>query len=423
VGAATGFAVGRHSDAGPADAAVGSAATGTSTPTSQAAPPAGGTADSARAAAVVPFYGEHQAGVTTTQQERLMFAALDVTTTDKQELARMLGRWAAMVSRFTQGLPVSDAEPAQEQAPLDTGEAVDLGPYSLTVTVGFGASLFDDRFGLADQLPAALKPLGTIPGDAVMREDISGGDLCIQACADDPQVVFHAVRNLVRAARGTAVLRWSQLGFGRASATGAGQTTPRNLMGFKDGTNNIHADDTGAVDDHVWVAEEADQDWMRGGSYLVARKIRMEIEHWDVDPLSDQETIFGRAKVSGAPLTGGQEFTPIDFSAKDASGDPVIDVHSHVRLASPEENKGIRILRRGYNYTDGQDSVTGKLSAGLFFIAYQKDPHAQFKVLQSRLGQFDLLNEYIAHIGGGVWAVPPGVSAAGDWFGKALLAD
>ncbi len=151
---------------------------------------------------MVPFYGEHQAGVTTTQQERLMFAALDVTTTDKEELARMLGRWAAMASRFTQGLPVSDAAPADEQAPVDTGEAEDLGPYSLTITVGFGASLFDDRFGLADQLPAALKPLGTIPGDAVMREDISGGDLCIQACADDPQVVFHAVRNLVRAARG-----------------------------------------------------------------------------------------------------------------------------------------------------------------------------------------------------------------------------
>src|SRR6185312_11777948 len=387
--------------------------TTTGTATSRAAPPPGGptesgSADSVRAAAVVPFYGEHQAGVTTAQQERLMFATLDVTTTDKQELARMLGRWAAMVSRFTQGLPVSDAPPADEQAPLDTGEAMDLGPYGLTVTVGFGASLFDDRFGLADQLPAALEPLGTMPGDAVMREDISGGDLCIQACADDPQVVFHAVRNLVRAARGTAVLRWSQLGFGRASATGAGQTTPRNLMGFKDGTNNIHADDTGAVDDHVWVADETDRDWMRGGSYLVARKIRMEIEHWDVDPLADQQKIFGRMKASGAPLTGGQEFTPIDFTAEDAGGDPVIDMAAHVRLASPEENKGVRILRRGYNYTDGQDPVTGKLSAGLFFIAYQKNPHTQFKVLQSRLGQFDLLNEYIAHIGGGVWAVPPG---------------
>ena len=431
MGAAGGVALGRRRDTA-ADSAVtsdgGSTAAGTATATSQAAPPPGGptdsgSSDSVRAAAAVPFYGEHQAGVTTTQQERLMFAALDVTTTDRQELARMLGRWAAMVSRFTQGKPVSDAPPADEQAPLDTGEAMDLGPYSLTVTVGFGASLFDDRFGLADQLPAALTPLGTVPGDAVMREDISGGDLCIQACADDPQVVFHAVRNLVRAARGTAVLRWSQLGFGRASATGAGQTTPRNLMGFKDGTNNIHADDTDAVADHVWVADETDRDWMRGGSYLVARKIRMEIEHWDVDPLSDQQKIFGRVKASGAPLTGGQEFTPIDFSAKDSAGEPVIDVAAHVRLASPEENKGVRILRRGYNYTDGQDPVTGKLSAGLFFIAYQKDPHTQFKVLQARLGQFDLLNEYIAHVGGGVWAVPPGVSAAGDWFGKALLAD
>ena len=236
-------------------------------------------------------------------------------------------------------------------------------------------------------------------------------------------MVFHAIRNMVRAARGTAVLRWSQLGFGRASATGAGQSTPRNLMGFKDGTNNIHSDDPAAIDTHVWVGAETDQPWMAGGSYLVARKIRMEIEHWDVDPLGDQEKIFARHKATGAPLTGGTEFTPLDFNAKGSDGAPVIDVHSHVRLASPEANGGIRLLRRGYNYTDGQDPTTGKLSAGLFFISYQKDPHAQFKVLQSRLGQFDLLNEYIGHIGGGVWAVPPGLTEAGDWYGKALFAD
>ena len=350
-----------------------------------------------------------------------MFAALDVTTTDRLELAKMLGRWAAMASRFATGKPVSDAETQPEQAPQDTGEAMDLGPYALTITVGFGASMFDDRFGLAEDLPAALRPLGVIPGDAVMREAISGGDLCIQACADDPQVVFHAVRNLVRAARGTAVLRWSQLGFGRASATGAGQSTPRNLMGFKDGTNNIHADDGAAIDEHVWVGADSDQEWMRNGSYLVARKIRMEIEHWDVDRLDDQERIFGRTKIAGAPLTGGEEFTPIDFAATTTAGEPVIDVNSHVRLAAPENNNGIRLLRRGYNYTDGQDPTTGKLSAGLFFIAYQRDPHTQFKVLQSRLGRNDLLNEYIAHIGGGVWAVPPGLSGAGDWYGKALL--
>ena len=182
-----------------------------------------------------------------------MFAALDVTTTDVQELQRMLGRWAAIAARLTAGKTVSDSPVRTEQPPFDTGEALDLGPNSLTITVGFGPSLFDERFGLADRMPAELTPFGTIPGDAVMKPAISDGDLCIQACANDPQVVFHAVRNMVRAARGTAVLKWSQLGFGRASATGAGQTTPRNLMGFKDGTNNIHADDTAALDQHVWV--------------------------------------------------------------------------------------------------------------------------------------------------------------------------
>ncbi len=206
-----------------------------------------------RALATVPFYGARQAGITTTQQERLMFAALDVTTTDVEELKRMLGRWAAMAARLTAGKLVSDSPVRDEQPPFDTGESMDLGPHSLTITVGFGPSLFDERFGLADRMPAELTPFGTIPGDAVMKPAISDGDLCIQACADDPQVVFHAIRNMVRAARGTAVLKWSQLGFGRASATGAGQTTPRNLMGFKDGTNNIHADDTAALDAQVWV--------------------------------------------------------------------------------------------------------------------------------------------------------------------------
>lgn len=382
----------------------------------------------ARADAVVPFYGDRQAGVTTTQQERLMFAALDVTTTDVEELQRMLGRWAAMAARLTAGKMVSDSPVRDEQPPFDTGEAMDLGPHSLTITVGFGSSLFDDRFGLADRMPAELRPLGTIPGDAVLKPAITGGDLCIQACADDPQVVFHAIRNMVRAARGTAVLRWSQLGFGRASATGAGQATPRNLMGFKDGTRNVHADDTATLDEQVWVGAAGDDRpasagaaWMANGTYLVARKIRMEIESWDTDPLTDQERIFARHKVTGAPLTGGDEFTPVNYAKTTESGEPVVDVNAHIRLAAPEQNGGIKLLRRGYNYTDGQDPDTGKLAAGLFFIAFQRDPHAQFKVIQTRLGRSDLLNEYIAHIGGGVWACPPGVGAPGDWFGKALF--
>jgi deferrochelatase/peroxidase EfeB len=390
------------------------------------------TVDSAttRALATVPFYGARQAGITTTQQERLMFASLDVTTTDVEELKRMLGRWAAIAARLTAGKLISDSPVRDEQPPFDTGESMDLGPHSLTITVGFGPSLFDERFGLTDRMPAELTPFGTIPGDAVMKPAISDGDLCIQACADDPQVVFHAIRNMVRAARGTAVLKWSQLGFGRASATGAGQRTPRNLMGFKDGTNNIHADDTAALDEQVWVgagsADTADAGndnaaWMSGGSYLVARKIRMEIESWDTDPLTDQERIFGRSKVTGAPLTGGDEFTPVDYSKTDDAGEPVVNIAAHIRLSAPEQNNGSKLLRRGYNYTDGQDPDTGKLAAGLFFIAFQRDPQAQFKVIQSRLGRSDLLNEYIAHIGGGLWACPPGVSGPGDWFGKSLF--
>ncbi|SDO41721.1 deferrochelatase/peroxidase EfeB [Nakamurella panacisegetis] len=420
-GGVGGYAIKASNDRDATSSGAASSATASSAAEGTGAAKPGGATSTDRSALIVPFYGVKQAGITTAQQERMMFASLDVTSTDPKDLQFLLGRWAALAARFTAGKSVSSSPDDPAAPPLDTGEALDSGPYSLTITVGLGASLFDDRFGLAGQMPAALEPLGTIPGDAVLQPALTGGDLCIQACADDPQVVFHAVRNMVRAARGTAVLRWSQLGFGRASATGAGQTTPRNLMGFKDGTNNIHADDVPATSEHVWVGDETDQAWMKGGSYLVARKIRMEIESWDTDDLDDQEKIFGRTKVNGDPLSGGTEFTPIDFDKKAADGTPVIDVRSHVRLASPEANGGVRILRRGYNYTDGQDPETGKLAAGLFFISYQRNPHTQFKVLQSRLGASDLLNEYIAHVGGGIWACPPGVTAAGDWYAKSLF--
>lgn len=370
-------------------------------------------------AGVVPFYGEHQSGITTRQQEQMMFAAFDVTTVDPLALQQLLGRWAAVASRFAAGNTASGATPAADRPPDDTGEGMDLGAHSLTITVGFGASLFDDRFGLAEKMPAALQPVGALPGEGDMDAALSGGDLCVQACADDPQVVFHAIRNFTRIARGTAVLRWSQLGFGRASATGTGQTTPRNLFGFKDGTRNVHADETAVIDTDVWVGQDEQQSWMRGGSYLVARKIGMIIESWDATVLGEQERIFGRTKASGAPLTGGTEFTAPDFAAEAADGTPVIDVDAHVRLAAPESNDGVRILRRGYNYTDGLDA-TGRLDAGLFFVSFQSDP-AHFVALQTKLGQHDLLNEYIAHRGGGTWACPPGVGAAGDWFGKQLF--
>ncbi len=371
----------------------------------------------------VSLYGAHQAGIATPAQDRLAFAAFDVTSTDPMALQTMLGLWAAAAHQMTTGQPVggngsANSNPAAP--PLDTGEAFDLDPANLTITVGFGPSLFDDRFGLTDLRPAALKDLPAFAGDT-LDPNRSGGDIGVQACSNDPQVAFHVIRNFARMARGTAVLRWTQLGFGRTSTTSKSESTPRNLMGFKDGTNNILAENTGDMDDFVWVGESGDQSWMTGGSYLVTRRIRMLIESWDTDFLSDQEAVFGRAKSTGAPLGGHQEFDTVDLSAKNSDGTPLIPKNAHIRLAAPATNGGMKILRRGYSYTDGIDADTGLLDAGLFFICYQADPAKQFVPIQRRLGQNDALNEYIRHTSSAVFAVPPGLSGPGDWFGKKLF--
>jgi deferrochelatase/peroxidase EfeB len=334
----------------------------------------------------------------------------------------MLGLWAAASHQMTLGQPVGGENARTDPAapPLDTGEALGLKPASLTVTVGFGPSFFDDRFGLKDKRPAALADLPEFPGDT-LDPNRSNGDICVQACSNDPQVAFHVVRNFARMARGTAVLRWTQLGFGRTSTTSHAESTPRNLMGFKDGTKNIRSEDTDDLADYVWVGPDTDQPWMVNGSYLVARRIRMLIESWDTDFLSDQEAVFGRAKISGAPLGGKAEFDTVNLDAKSADGKPVIAADAHIRLAAPATNAGVKILRRGYSYTDGIDADTGLLDAGLFFIAYQSDPRKQFVQIQNRLAHSDALNEYIRHTGSGVYAVPPGLSGPGDWFGKKLF--
>ncbi|WP_310964448.1 iron uptake transporter deferrochelatase/peroxidase subunit [Nocardioides terrisoli] len=373
------------------------------------------------ASATLPFYGRHQAGISTATQDRLAFAAFDVTTGDRMELARMLGTWAAAAERLTRGEQIGPVETHPQAPPVDTGEAVGLSASRLTVTVGFGPSLFDDRFGLADRRPAVLSDLPALPGDSLRRE-ISGGDLAVQACADDPQVAFHVIRNFARLARGTAVMRWSQLGFGKTASTSSAQATPRNLMGFKDGTRNIKEQDHHDFERFVWVGDETDQDWMRGGSYLVTRRIRMLIESWDTDFLADQENVFGRVKDTGAPLTGTHEFDTPDLSARDGHGNPVIPLNAHIRLAAHETNGGTRLLRRGYSYTDGIDPVTGYLDAGLFFITFQKDPD-QFVRIQRKLGSRDLLNEYIQHTSSAVFACPPGLSGPGDWWGRTLFAE
>ena len=388
----------------------------------KAAAPSPATSPAAAAVSeTVPFYGSHQAGIATPAQDRLAFAAFDVTSESATDLQVLLGTWAAAAAQMTKGAPIGAVETDPQSPPIDTGEAAGLGAARLTVTVGFGPSLFDGRFGLADRRPAALADLPTLPGDGSLEAARSGGDLCVQACADDPTVAFHAIRNFARLARGTAVIRWSQLGFGRTSSTSSAQQTERNLMGFKDGTRNIKSEVAADMNDYVWVGKETDQAWMRGGSYLVARRIRMLIESWDTDYLADQENVFGRFKTSGAPLTGKGEFDTPDLSAKAKDGTPVIPLNAHIRLASPATNGGEKILRRGYSYTDGIDADTGLLDAGLFFLAYQQDPRRQFVPIQTRLGRQDNLNEYIRHTGSALFAVPPGLAAAGDWWGKPLF--
>lgn len=365
-----------------------------------------------------PFYGEHQAGITTPVQDHLHFAAFDLTQgATREDLIRLLTEWTSAAAAMTQGLEIGEG--AVDGSPLlppdDTGEARGLPPSGLTITIGFGPTLFDDRFGLEGRKPADLAPLPLFAFD-LLEEPISGGDLCLQACAHDPQVAVHAIRNLTRIAFGTARIRWSQLGFGRTSSTSTQQATPRNLFGFKDGTANLKSEDPDAIAEHVWVGDE-DQGWMTGGTYLVTRKIRMTIENWDRVTLESQEDIIGRSKGEGAPLTGAAEFDEPDFDLGTTSGTKVIPEDSHVRLAHPDST-GTRILRRGYNFVDRSNEL-GQLDAGLFFISMQRSP-AQFIAVQRRLAT-DAMNEYIRHVSSAVFALPPG-ARDGSFVGEALFA-
>jgi deferrochelatase/peroxidase EfeB len=303
--------------------------------------------------------------------------------------------------------------------PADTGEALDLPAARLTLTLGYGPTLFDGRFGLSGRRPAALAELPAFPGDA-LDPARTGGDLCVQACADDAQVAFHAVHNLTRIGLGAVTLRYLQVGFGRTASAGAAAATPRNLLGFKDGTANLDPTDARAMDSFVWVDGAGDQAWMRNGSYLVARRIRVHLEAWDRSTLGDQERTIGRVKGSGAPLGSAHERDPLDLAALDDFGTPRIPEGSHVRVAAPATNHGAALLRRGYSFVDGMDPTTGELDAGLFFVCFQKDPRTQFVPIQRRLADQDALATYLAHTGSGLFACPPGLGPGRPW-GHGLL--
>lgn len=376
----------------------------------------------------VAFEGAHQAGIVTPAQDRLHLAVFDVTTENRSDVIALLKDWTAAARKLTQGNDIGEfgaVSGAPAAPPEDTGEALGLPPSQLTITIGFGPTFFETdgkaRFGLEGKKLDLLTKLPRFPGDK-LQPGISEGDIAIQTCANDPQIAVHAIRNLARIAFGRASVRYSQLGFGRTSSTSTAQATPRNLLGYKDGTANIKVEEKKTVEEFVWVKDGDGADWLTGGSYLVTRKINMRIETWDRESLEGQDLIIGRSKGSGGPMSGGDEFDEVDFTAKGSDGTPLIAEKSHVRLAHPDANLGVKLLRRGYNFVDGSDGL-GQLSAGLFFICYQRDPIKQFVQVQNSLAgpTRDLLNEYIVHVSSGLFACPPGVGKSGYW-GETLFA-
>jgi deferrochelatase/peroxidase EfeB len=374
----------------------------------------------------VPFYGPHQAGITTPMQTNLYFASFDVTAENRAELVAMLKAWTAASARMTAGLPAVPGAQSEDSPPLDSGEAMGLKPSNLTITFGFGPDLFTlqgkDRYGLAKQRPAALIDLPGFNGDQLV-ESQCGGAICIQACADDAQVAFHAVRQLARLSYGAAALKWVQSGFSSGeNTTGTG----RNLMGFKDGTMNP----TGAtMNAAVWAGAADGPQWMQGGSYMAARRIRISLEHWDRMRVAFQEQTFGRKKDSGAPLGGKAEFDAPNFDATDKDGNYIIPENAHVRLAAPANNDGSQILRRSYSYNDGASFVAERwppwkqgieYDSGLFFQCYQKDLRTGFVKIFEKMSKIDALNQFTTHVGSAVFACPPGVEKGG-YIGQSLF--
>ncbi|WP_341316021.1 iron uptake transporter deferrochelatase/peroxidase subunit [Paraburkholderia sp. IMGN_8] len=381
--------------------------------------------------AVEPFYGAHQGGIVTPQQSHTYVAALDLTTDKRDDVIALLRAWTDAAARLTQGATAAPLPPGDvggDKAAPDSGDVLGLGPAGLTITFGFGPGLFThegkDRYGLAARRPAALVDLPRFNGDQLIAEK-TGGDLFIQACANDQQVAFHAVRQLARLGYGVATMRWGQSGF----LSGPRGQTPRNLMGFKDGTNNPSTAKPQLMNEFVWAGATADAPWMEGGTYTVVRRIRITLEHWDNTELGFQEQVFGRHKYSGAPIGKKNEFDPVDLKEEDKDGNPVIPENSHVRLSNQASNNGAQILRRSYSYNEGTNFYIERwppwrqeteYDAGLIFVAHQSDPRTGFIPINDKLAKFDMMNQFTTHVGSAVFAVPPGAKP-GSYIGAGLF--
>ncbi|MCG7340716.1 iron uptake transporter deferrochelatase/peroxidase subunit [Staphylococcus auricularis] len=350
------------------------------------------------------FYGKVQPGITTPHQKNINLAVLELKQHDKAKIKDMFKAWTQSTIKMMQGDTIGKTSSNTLLPPVGTGESIGLDASKLTITFGVSKT-FLKKVGLKSKIPHSFKDLPHFPNDQLDKA-ITGGDIFIQACANDPQVAFHAIHNLIRPYLDLVQIKWSETGF----ISGKGNETPRNLMAFKDGTQNPR--DTEGYKDYVFL----DDGWATYGTYCVLRKIQIHIETWDRTALEEQEATFGRHRASGAPLGKKDEYDTLDLSAKDASGEYVIPTDAHARLAREAKTE---ILRRAYNYMRGTDDATGNYDTGLLFISFQKSPQ-QFIDIQNSLGSKDKLNEYITHRGSGLFLMLPGVKKGG-YLGETLF--
>lgn len=366
-------------------------------------------------AASYPFHGVHQSGILTPgpgdKQRFSSFTAFDITAAGKADLVGLMKVLTDRARTLSGGGSAPDVGIGQPPADSDVlGGAIPAD--GLTVTVSVGSTFFTDRFGLTHRAPARLTPMKVFPNDfpdpAWMH-----GDLLIQLCANNPDSLHHAVRDIARHTRDAMQVRWKIQGYNSPPRPSG---SARNLLGFKDGTANPTVADAQKL---IWADDPAEPAWTRGGSYQVVRLIRMLVEFWDRVSINEQEGMFGRRRESGAPLDGNNENDIPDYAA-DPEG-KVIPLNAHIRLANPRtpETDAQRIVRRSYNYDLGVES-NGNIQAGHIFVAYQQDVHRQFETIQTRLVG-EPLTDYVQPFGGGYFFVLPGVADASDWYGRALL--
>ncbi|WP_039032313.1 iron uptake transporter deferrochelatase/peroxidase subunit [Leclercia adecarboxylata] len=367
-----------------------------------------------------PFHGLHQAGILTPQQASMMLVAFDVLASDKSELERLFRLLTQRITFLTTGGPAPDT-PNPRLPPMDSGIlGAFIAPDNLTMTVSLGASLFDDRFGLAGLKPKSLQKMVRFPNDS-LDAALCHGDLLIQICANTQDTVIHALRDLIKHTPDLLSVRWKREGFiSDHAARSKGKETPVNLLGFKDGTANPDSQDAPLMDRVVWVtADQGEPAWTVGGSYQAVRIIQFRVEFWDRTPLKEQQTIFGRDKHSGAPLGMKNEHDVPDY-ASDPDGN-VIALDSHIRLANPrtKETEQNLMMRRGYSYSLGVTN-SGQLDMGLLFVCFQHDLEKGFLTVQKRLNG-EALEEYVKPIGGGYFFALPGVQDKNGWLAQGLL--